>query len=126
MPHGHDQTCTAIAALRHDRRCAPFGIDGALIAEIFLAYVRTQLPPEPAPGDIVIGDNLSSHKNPVAKKLLEAHGCQLRHLPACSPELNPIEQAFSKLKADVRSASARAYEPLIKAVADSVRSFSPQ
>jgi transposase len=126
VPHGHDQTCTAIAAPRHDRLCAPFVIDGALNAEIFLAYVRTQLLPELAPGDIVLGDKLSSHKNTVAKKLLEAHGCQLRHLPAYSPEINPIEQAFSKLKADVRSASAREYQPLIKALADSVRSFSPQ
>ncbi|EIQ00071.1 LOW QUALITY PROTEIN: transposase [Opitutaceae bacterium TAV1] len=126
IPHGHYKTCTAIAALRHDRLCAPFVIDGAMNGEMFLAYVEKQLLPELAPGDIVICDNLSAHKNPAVKKLLEKHGCQLRHLPAYSPDLNPIEQAFSKLKSDVRGSCARQYEPLIHAVACSVRSFTPK
>lgn len=120
----HYKTCTAIAALRHDRLCAPFVIDGAMTGEMFLACVEKQLLPELAPGDIVICDNLSAHKNPAVRKLLEEHRCQLRHLPAYSPDLNPIEQAFSKLKSDVRCACARQYEPLIHAAASFVRSFS--
>ncbi len=124
VPHGHYKTCTAIAALRHDRLCAPFVIDGAMTGEMFLAYVEKELLSELSPGDIVICDNLSSHKNAAVKELLERHGCELRHLPAYSPDLNPIEQAFAKLKSDVRSASAREYESLLKAVAASVNSFS--
>lgn len=126
VAHGHYQTCTTIAALRHDRLCAPFVIDGPMNGEMFLAYVQTQLLPELSPGDMVICDNLSSHKNAAVRNLLEAHGCELRHLPAYSPDLNPIEQAFAKLKSDVRGASARHYEALLKAVALSVRSFTPQ
>jgi transposase len=126
VPHGHYKTCTAIAALRHNRLCAPFVIDGAMNGEMFLAYVQKELLLELSEGDTVICDNLSAHKNAEVKKLLERHGCRLRHLPAYSPDLNPIEQAFAKLKSDVRGAGARHYEPLLKAVAESVRSFTPQ
>lgn len=126
VPHGHYKTCTAIAALRHDRLCAPFVIDGAMNGEMFLAYVEKQLLPELSPGDIVICDNLSSHKGAAVRKVIEQHGCQLRLQPPYSPDLNPIEQAFAKLKSDLRSASARQYEPLLNAVASSLLSFSPQ
>jgi transposase len=126
IPHGHYKTCTAIAALRHDRLCAPFLIDGPMNSETFLAYIKKELLNELRPGDIVICDNLSSHKSAAAKQLLQEHGCQLRPLPAYSPDLNPIEQAFSKLKSDVRAANARKYESLVKAVARSVKTFSAQ
>lgn len=126
IPHGHYKTCTAIAALRHDRLCAPFLIDGPMNSEAFVAYIHNELLSELNPGDIVICDNLSSHKSAAAKQLLEDHGCQLKRLPAYSPDLNPIEQAFSKLKNDVCAAQAREYESLVKAVADSVKTFSSQ
>ena len=126
VPHGHYKTYTAIAALRHDRLCAPFVIDGPMNAEWLLAYVQKELLAELSAGDIVICDNLSAHKNAAVRQALERHGCELRHLPAYSPDLNPIEQVFSKLKSDVRSACARDYETLLAAVAASVRSFSPE
>ena len=126
IPHGHYKSYTAIAALRHDRLCAPFVIDGAMNGEWFRAYVEKELLNELSPGDIVICDNLSAHKNAGARELLEGHGCQLWYLPAYSPDLNPIEPAFSKLKSDVRGACARAYDSLLKAVSASVKSFSPQ
>lgn len=126
VPHGHYQTYTAIAALRHDRLCAPFVINGAMNSECFATYVEKELLSELRPGDIVICDNLSSHKSAAARQVLESHGCELRHLPAYSPDLNPIEQAFSKLKSDVRSAGAREHESLLKAFARSVKSFSSQ
>ena len=124
VPHGHYKTYTAIAALRHDRLCAPLVIDGSMNGEMFLAYVQTQLLRELSAGDIVICDNLSSHKNASARKLLERHGCELRHLPAYSPDLNPIEQSFAKLKNDVRASAARDCDALLNAVACSIRSFT--
>jgi transposase len=126
VPHGHYKTFTAIAALRHDRLRAPFVIDGPMNAGIFPACVEKQLLPELTPGDIVICDNRSSHKNAALKELLERNACQLRCLPAYSPDLNPIAQAFSKLKSDGRRANARQYEPWLKAVKSSLQSFSPQ
>jgi len=126
VPHGHYQTFTAIAALRHDRLCAPFVVEGAMDGDVFLTYVETQLLNQLHSGDIVICDNLSVHKNAGVKKRLEAQGCELKFLPAYSPDLNPIEQAFAKLKSDVRRTGAREYDPLLKAVADSVQSFSSQ
>ena len=112
--------------MRHDRLCTPFVIDGAMNGEMFLAYLEKQLFPELSPGDIVICGNLSSHKGVAGRKVLEQHGCLLRLLPPYSPDLNPIEQAFTKLKSDVRSACVRQYEPLLNAVASSVLGSSLQ
>lgn len=125
-PHGHYKSSTAIAALRQERLCAPFVMDAAMDGGMFLAHVQNEPLGELSRGDIVICDNLSSHKNARVRKLLEEHGCELRHLPACSPDLNPIEQAFAKLKSDVRAACPRDCEALLDAVGRSVRSFTPQ
>ena len=95
-------------------------------SERLLAYVREKLLPELRKGDIVIWDNLPAHKSVAVKKLLAARGCKLMFLPPYSPDLNPIEMGFSKLKSNVRRAAAREYKPLVKAVARSVKSFTPR
>lgn len=124
VPHGHWGTSTFIGALRHDRLCAPLLIDGAMEGAMFLAYVRKVLVPELAAGDIVICDNLSSHKVGGVREAIESAGAQLHYLPAYSPDLNPIEQAFSKLKGHLRKHAARDFSSLVQAVASSLESFS--
>lgn len=98
-PFGHWRTQTFIGALRHDRLDAPWVIDGAMNGEMFDRYVETQLAPTLRAGDVVILDNLSSHKNPSAVRTLREIGAWFLFLPPYSPDLNPIEMAFSKLKA---------------------------
>jgi transposase len=115
-PFGHWNTQTFIAALRHDRLDAPWVIDGAMNGETFDLYVETQLAPTLAPGDVIILDNLSSHKSPKAAAAMKAAGAWFLFLPPYSPDLNPIEMAFAKLKALIRRAAARTYDELWKAV----------
>ena len=115
-PFGHWRTQTFIGALRHDRLDAPWVIDGAMNGEMFDRYVVTQLAPALRAGDVVILDNLSSHKNPSAARTLREIGTWFLFLPPYSPDLNPIEMAFSKLKALIRKAAARTYEDLWQAV----------
>ncbi len=115
-PFGHWRTQTFIGALRHDRLDAPWVIDGAMNGEMFDRYVETQLAPTLRAGDVVILDNLSSHKNPSAARTLREIGAWFLFLPPYSPDLNPIEMAFSKLKALIRKAAARTYEDLWQAV----------
>ena len=115
-PFGHWRTQTFIGALRHDRLDAPWVIDGAMNGEMFDRYVQTQLAPTLRAGDVVILDNLSSHKNPSAARTLREIGTWFLFLPPYSPDLNPIEMAFSKLKALIRKAAARTYEDLWQAV----------
>ena len=103
-PFGHWRTQTFIGALRHDRLDAPWVIDGAMNGEMFDRYVETQLAPTLRAGDVVILDNLSSHKNPSAARTLREIGTWFLFLPPYSPDLNPIEMAFSKLKALIRKA----------------------
>jgi transposase len=98
-PFGHWRTQTFVAALRHDRLDAPWVIDGAMNRDMFERYIETQLAPSLRPGDVVILDNLSSHKSPRAAELLKSVGAWFLFLPPYSPDLNPIEMAFSKLKA---------------------------
>ena len=105
-PFGHWRTQTFIGALRHDRLDAPWVIDGAMNGELFDLYVETQLVPTLRQGDVVILDNLSSHKSPGAAKAMRAVGAWFLFLPPYSPDLNPIEMAFSKLKALIRKAAA--------------------
>jgi transposase len=124
VPHGHWQTATFIAGLRHDGLSAPWLIDGPMDGEIFLTYIRQVLGPELRPGDLVICDNLASHKVSGVKEAVAARGAELVYLPAYSPDLNPIEMAFSKLKALVRQAAARTYEELLTATATALESFS--
>lgn len=114
-PFGHWQTQTFIAGLRHDRLIAPWVIRGAINRQRFDLYVETQLAPTLKAGDVVILDNLSSHKSAKAAELLKSVGAWFLFLPPYSPDLNPIERAFAKLKALIRKAAARSYDDLWKA-----------
>jgi len=124
-PFGHWGSQTFVAGLRWDELIAPWVIDGAMNRVIFETYVETQLAPCLAPGDVVILDNLSSHKSPTSQALLKAQGNWLLFLPPYSPDLNPIEMAFSKLKAHLRRLKARTLEDLWRAVGDICGLFSP-
>ena len=115
-PFGHWRTQTFIGALRHDRLDAPWVIDGAMNGEMFDRYIETQLAPTLLAGDVVILDNLSSHKSPRAARTLREIGAWFLFLPPYSPDLNPIEVAFSKLKALLTKAAARTYDELWQAV----------
>jgi len=117
-PFGHWQTQTFIAALRHDRLDAPWVIDGPMNGELFDLYIETQLVPTLHKGDAIILDNLSSHKSPTAAAAMKAVGAWFLFLPPYSPDLNPIEMAFAKLKALIRRAAARTYDELWQAVGD--------
>ena len=125
-PFGHWKTQTFIAALRHDRLDAPWVIDGAMNRRLFDSYVKTQLAPTLRKGDVVILDNLSSHKSPGAAETLKNIGAWFLFLPPYSPDLNPIEMAFSKLKTLIRKAAARTYEELWQAVGNVCDLFSEE
>lgn len=112
LPHGHWSITTFTAGLRVSGLTAPMVLDGPMNAECFQAYVAQVLLPTLAPGDIVVMDNLSSHKGEAVRKSIEAAGAELRYLPPYSPDLNPIEQAFSKLKAHLRKHAERSIEGL--------------
>ncbi len=112
VPWGHWKIVTFVAALRQGEITAPFVIDRAMTSAIFVEYVRQCLVPTLSPGDIVVMDNLQPHKNTKVRELIEAAGAELRFLPAYSPDLNPIEQAFAKLKAHLRKAQERSIETL--------------
>ena len=115
-PFGHWRTQTFVAALRHDRLDAPWVIDGTMNRATFDTYVETQLAPTLRKGDVIILDNLSSHKSARAAEVLRDVGAWFLFLPPYSPDLNPIEMAFSKLKALIRKAAARTYDDLWTAV----------
>ena len=104
VPHGHWKTTTFLAALRHDGLTAPLVIDGAINGKIFLAWVKQELLPTLREGDIVVMDNLSSHKVSGVKEAIESVGAKVLYLPPYSPEFNPIEMVFAKLKTLVRKA----------------------
>ena len=125
-PFGHWRTQTFIGALRHDRLDAPWVIDGAMNSEMFALHVETQLVPTLRGGDVVILNNLSSHKSPAAAKALRDIGAWFLFLPPCSPDLNPIEMAFSKLKALIRKVAARTYNELWQAVGHVCDLFSDE
>ena len=126
VPHGHWKTLTLVAALRIDRMTAPYAIDGAMDGPSFLAYVEQVLAPTLHRGDIVFMDNLRTHKIVGVREAIEGIGATLRYLPAYSPYLNPIEQAFSKLKAALRKGAARTVNTLLKLVGKLVKSFAPE
>jgi transposase len=111
-PHGHWKTSTFVAALRHDRLTAPFVIDGAVNGDLFLAYVRQILVPTLSDGDIVAMDNLGSHKVPGVREAIEAAGARILYLPAYSPDLNPIEMVFHKIKSILRKMKIRTVDAL--------------
>jgi len=106
-PHGHWRTLTFLGALRCDRLTAPCVFDGPINGQTFRAYVEQQLVPTLKPGDIVIMDNLGSHKSAVLRQIIKAAGARLWFLPPYSPDLNPIEQAFAKIKHWMRMAQKR-------------------
>lgn len=111
-PHGHWRTTTFVAGLRHDGIVAPMVIPCPMNGAIFRAYVETFLVRDLAPGDIVIMDNLASHKNDAVRQRIEAAGAELLFLPPYSPDLNPIEQVFAKLKHLLRKAAKRTVDAL--------------
>ena len=125
VPHGHWKTTTFIGALRADGLTAPTVFDGAINGTSFLAYVEQVLAPTLKPSDIVILDNLSSHKVRGVREAIEAAGAELRYLPPYSPDLNPIEQLFAKLKALLRKIAARSVEALWTTIGDLVDTFEP-
>jgi transposase len=125
IPHGHWKTLTFLAALRHDRIEAPAVIDGPINGRIFLAYVEQFLIPTLQPGDIVILDNLASHKGKAIRKAIRAAGARLLFLPPYSPDLNPIEQVFAKLKTLLRKAAERSVETAWRRIGILLDAFSP-
>ncbi len=125
-PFGKWQTQTFIAGLRCDGLVAPWVVGGAMDGEAFATYVETQLAPTLQPGDVVILDNLNVHNSRRAADALAARGAWFLFLPKYSPDLNPIELAFSKLKAHLRKAAARTDEALWKAVGDICAMFAPE
>ena len=126
VPFGHWKTTTFTAALRSTGLTAPMVIDGPTTGDLFVAYVRQVLVPTLRPGDIVVADNLACHKRAGARAAIEAAGCELRFLPPYSPDLNPIERAFSKLKALLRKAAKRTVEELWDYLGEVLDEFTPQ
>jgi transposase len=124
-PHGHWKTTTFVAALRAEGLTAPLVVDGPLDGELFLAYVKQQLAPTLHAGDVVVMDNLSTHKVAGVRTAIEAVGARLVYLPPYSPDFNPIEQAFAKLKCLVRSAKERTVEGLWNLLGKLVDRFLP-
>ena len=124
-PHGHWKTTTFLAALRHNRIDAPWLFDGPIDGESFRTYVEKVLVPTLRPGDIVIMDNLGSHKGRAVRQLIRSAGAKLFFLPKYSPDLNPIEQVFAKLKHLLRKAAARTVEAVWAAIGQALRAFMP-
>ena len=124
VPHGHWKTTTFVAGLRAEGLTAPTVVDGAMTGELFEAYVRQQLVPALTPGDVVVMDNLACHKWAGVRRAIESAGARLLYLPAYSPDFNPIEAMFSKLKEALRSA-AGTVDALIGAMGDALRSVTP-
>lgn len=112
VPHGHWKTTTFVAALRADGLVAPMVIDGAMNGDVFVAYAEQVLVPTLRPGDTVVMDNLSSHKRVAAVRAIERAGCSVVYLPPYSPDYNPIELAFAKIKARLRAAELRTIDKI--------------
>lgn len=126
VPHGHWKTTTLIAGLRTTGITAPYVLDGAVNGAIFRAYVEQMLAPTLAPGDILILDNLASHKVGGVREAVEARDARILYLPPYSPDLNPIEQAFAKLKALLRKAAERTKDGLWRAIGRTIDLFPPE
>jgi transposase len=124
-PHGHWQTTTFVAGLRESGLTAPLALDGPMTGEVFRAYVEQMLAPSLTPGDVVVMDNLAAHKVSGVRELIEAAGASLLYLPPYSPDLNPIEQLFAKLKHLMRMAEPRTVEATWRKVGQILDLFSP-
>lgn len=124
VPYGHWKTLTLVAALRHDGIVAPCVFDGPINGRSFLAYIREMLVPTLKPGDIVVLDNLGSHKSNAVRQAIRAAGAKLFFLPPYSPDLNPIEQAFAKLKQLLRKENARSVEATWRAIGGTLKHFT--
>jgi transposase len=125
VPHGHWKTLTFIAALRHDRIDAPWVIDGPINGELFRTYIERVLVQTLAKGDVVILDNLGSHKAKAVRNAIRAAGAHMLFLPPYSPDLNPIEQLFAKLKHLMRQAQPRTVDDTWRKLGDLLDAFSP-
>jgi transposase len=125
-PHGHWQTTTFVGAVRATGFIAPLVVDGAVNGELFRAYVEKVLVPELRRGDVVVMDNLGSHKVAGVRRAIERAGCRLLYLPPYSPDLNPIENAFSKLKRLLRAAAERTADRLWAAIGRLLDRFTPR
>lgn len=125
VPHGHWKTTTFVGALRLTGMTAPMVLDRAMTGAWFLAYAEQVLVPTLTPGDIVIMDNLPAHKSAAVRRAIEAVGAQMRLLPPYSPDFNPIENAFAKLKARLRKAAARTVTALENAIAEAIDTCTP-
>ena len=125
VPAGHWKITTFVCGLRHDGLVAPMVLDGAMNGAAFLAYVGQVLAPTLSPGDVVVLDNLPVHKVASVREAVEARGASLLYLPAYSPDLNPIEQAFAKLKAWLRKAAVRTVEGLWTTIGSLLAHFPP-
>jgi transposase len=126
VPYGRWKTMTFLAALRHDRIEAPWVLDGPINGDAFTAYVQTQLVKTLKPGDIVVIDNLGSHKNETVRELIRGAGARLFFLPPYSPDLNPIEQVFAKTKHLMRKAMARTLEAALEQLAKVLETVTPK
>jgi putative transposase len=126
VPHGHWKTMTFLAALRHDRIDAPWVLDGPINGESFTIYVERVLVPTLEAGDLVMMDNLSSHKRKAVRRAIRSAGARLLFLPKYSPDLNPIEQLFAKLKHLLRKASARTIDALYEAIGQLLSAIPPR
>jgi transposase len=126
VPHGRWKTTTFVAALRFDRIDAPCLLDGPIDGESFRTYVERILMPTLRAGDIVVMDNLGSHKGKIVRELIRSSGAKLFFLPKYSPDLNPIEQVFAKLKHLLRKANARTVEAVCDAIGHILQAFTPE
>ena len=126
VPYGHWNTMTFLAALRRDRIEAPWLLDCPINADRFLVYVEKVLAPTLQPGDMVIVDNLASHRRPDIRAAIRSCGAKLFFLPKYSPDLNPIEQVFAKLKHPLRKAAARTQTAVAQAIGSLLNTYSPE
>ena len=125
LPFGHWKTTTLVAGLRSNGLVAPFVLDRAINRRAFELYVQRVLVPDLRRGDVIIMDNRSSHKGPAVRRMIEAAGASLLYLPPYSPDFNPIEQAFAKLKAALRKAAQRTVEGLWQTIGSLLDAFTP-
>lgn len=124
-PHGHWRVRTLISSVRADGETACLSVDAATDAQIFLAYVRKILVPTLRPGDIVVMDNLGSHKGPAVEAAISSAGARVEYLPPYSPDLNPIEKMWSKIKSHLRAAEARTSRSLHAAIRRAFEAVTP-